>query len=319
MDVMPTRYVLTKQEKRASFKKKLWNNRELVLMCTPVILFFFIFSYLTMPGLYLAFIKYNYAGGIFGSPFVGWSNFRFLWLTGELVQLTRNTVLYNLGFILLGNTLQIFMAILLNELSKKWFRKFAQTVMFLPHFISYVLVGLFAYAILSSDYGVMNKILESLNATPINVYRSATGWPIIIIAVFAWKTTGYGTIIYFAAITALDTQMYEAAEVDGANAFQRIRHITLPCLRPTFVILLLFALGGVMRGNFALFYNLVRKNVLLYPTTDIIETYVFRALMVNFNFSTGAAVGLYQSVFGFALVMTVNALVRKLEPDYSLF
>lgn len=313
------KHTLTRKRRREIFRKKLWNNRELIVMTFPVILFFFVFSYLTMPGVYLAFINYNYAQGIFGSQFVGLQNFKFLWMTGELLKLTKNTVLYNIAFILVGNVLQITMAILLNEINKRQYRKMAQTVMFLPHFISYVLVGLFAYSIISFDYGVMNKLLLSLGADPVNVYSTPGVWPWIIIAVFIWKTTGYGTIVYFAAITALDTQMYEAAEVDGANAWQRIRHITLPCLRPTFVILLLFALGGIMRGNFALFYNLVRKNVLLFPVTDIIETYVFRALMVNFNFSTGAAVGLYQSLFGCALVVTVNWIVRRIEPEYALF
>lgn len=319
MDSLLSNSKLTKKKQRISFWKKLWNNRALVLMCMPVIVFFFVFSYLTMPGLYLAFVKYNYNLGIFKSTFVGMQNFKFLWMTGELLQLTKNTILYNIAFILLGNITQILMAILLNEINKKWYRKVSQTVMFLPHFISYVLVGLFAYSILSFDYGILNKTLQQVGLEKLNVYGSAKGWPIIITLVYIWKSTGYGTIVYFAAITGLDPQMYEAAEVDGANAFQRIRHITLPCLKPTFIILLLFALGGIMRGNFALFYNLVGRNPLLFSATDIIETYVFRALMVNFNFSTGAAVGLYQSIFGFVLVMTVNWIVRRIEPEYALF
>jgi putative aldouronate transport system permease protein len=300
--------------------KRFWNNRTLMLMCAPAVIFFAIFAYLPMPGLYLAFIRYNYTDGIFKSAFVGWDNFRFLVMTGDLWRLTFNTIAYNLAFIILGNCLQIFVAILLNELRKKWFKKVAQTVMFLPFFISFVIVGLIAYNILSYDYGLLNGILASLGMDPVKTYSNPHVWPFIIIITFLWQSTGYGSIVYFAAIMGLDSEVVEASEIDGANALQRIRYIVLPWLKPTFIILLLFSLGGVLRGNFGLIYNLVgANNTVLYSTTDIIETYVFRSMFNNFNFSMGSAVSLYQSVFGFIVVITANWLVKKASPDNSLF
>jgi putative aldouronate transport system permease protein len=215
---------------------------------------------------------------------------------------------------------QIAVAILLNEMRKKWFKKTAQTLMFLPYFISAVLVGLIAYNILSYDYGVLNSVLQSLGFDKAKVYSNPNVWPFIIVLTYLWQSTGYGSIVYFAAIMGMDNEMIEAAQIDGANAFQRIRHIILPWLKPTFIILLLFSLGGILRGNFGLFFNLVgASNSALFPTTDIIETYVFRALMTNFNFSMGSAVSMYQSVFGFLVVLTANWLVKKVSPDNSLF
>jgi len=302
------------------FWQRLNNNRTLFLMCLPAIIFFFVFAYIPMPGLYLAFVRYNYTAGILKSPFVGLDNFKFLVITGDLWRLTRNTILYNLAFIVFGNSLQIFVALLLNEITNKWFRKITQTCMFLPYFISYVLIGLFAYNFLSFDFGVLNSVLKSFGYAPIKTYSNPVIWKYIIVATHLWRSTGYGSIIYFASIMSLDVEVLEAAHIDGANAFQRLRYIVLPWLKPTFVILFLFSLGEVMRGNFQLFYNLVgASNTMLYKSTDIIETFVFRALMNNFNFSMGSAVSLYQSVFGFVLVLTANWLVKKFEPDYGLF
>lgn len=300
--------------------RRFWNNKTLLLMCLPAIVFFIIFAYLPMPGVYLAFIQFNYSDGIFKSPFVAFDNFRFLVMNGDLWRLTFNTVAYNLVFIVLGNVLQIFVAILLNELRRKWFKKVAQTLMFLPHFISAVLIGLIAYNILSYDYGLLNHVLTSLGMDPVKTYSNAAIWPFIIVFTFLWQSTGYGSIVYFAAIMGLDNEIIEASEIDGANAFQRIIYIIIPWLKPTFIILLLFSLGGILKGNFGLFYNLVgANNTQLYATTDIIETYVFRSLMTNFNFSIGSAVSLYQSVFGFVIVITANWLVKKASPENSLF
>ncbi|HZJ57081.1 MAG TPA: ABC transporter permease subunit [Clostridia bacterium] len=302
-----------------SFWKKVRKNKTLLLMTSPVILFFLIFSYLPMPGLYLAFIKYNYGEGILKSPFIGLENFRFLAQSGQLATITINTVLYNIAFILLGNFLQILVAVLLNEVASTRFKKATQTIMFLPYFISAVIVGLLVYNILNYDYGFLNVILKNLNLEPVSAYSTPAAWPFIIILTNLWQGVGYGSIVYFAQITSIDSEMVEAASIDGVNAFQKIRYIILPWLKPTFVILLLFSLGGVLKGNFGLFYNLVGNNSLLLPTTDIIETFVFRALMINFNFSQSSAVSLYQSIFGFALVLFCNWLVRRIEPDYSLF
>ncbi len=286
-----------------TFFQKVKKYRVLLLMCLPAVLFFLAFSYAPMPGIWVAFVKYNYRDGIFGSKFIGLDNFEFLATSGKLLSLTKNTILYNLAFIILGNFLAVFVAILLNEMRSKWFKKVSQTIMFLPYFISQVLVGILVFNLLNYDTGFVNGILTSLGLERWQPYSDPNVWP----------------VVYFAAIMGIDGEMMEAAKVDGANGFQRIRYIILPSLKPTIVILLLFALGGIVKGNFGLFYNIVGTNPILYNTTDIIETYVYRATMTDFNFSTASAVGLYQSVIGFIIVMAVNYIVKKIEPDYSLF
>ncbi len=306
--------------KKLTFWQKVIKYRVLLLMCMPAIIFFLVYSYLPMPGIYIAFTNFNYAKGLFGSQFVGLDNFKFLFTSGKISMLTRNTILYNLAFIILGNVLQIFVAILLNEILSKRFKKITQTMMFLPYFISAVLVGLLLYNLLNFDYGFINSIIEQFGGTPVKVYSNKYVWPYIIVAADLWQRTGYGSIVYFAAIMGIDSEMIEAAKVDGVNAFQKIRFIILPNLRPTIVILLLFAMGGILKGNFGLFYNIIgASNSLLFPTTDIIETFVFRSMMNNFNFTQASAVGLYQSLFGFALVMTCNWIVKRIDSDYALF
>jgi len=307
------------QTSKLTFWQKLWKYRVLTLMCMPAIIFFFAFSYMPLPGIYVAFVKYNYRDGIFGSKFVGLQNFEFLAKSGKLFDLTRNTILYNLAFILLGNLLAVIVAILLNEMRSKWFKKISQTMMFLPYFISQVLVGVLVFNLLNYDTGFVNSVLTSLGMEKWQPYADPNCWPVLLVIVYLWQQTGYNSVVYFAAIMGIDAETIEAARVDGANAFQKIRYIILPSLKPTIVILLLFALGGIVKGNFGLFYNIVGTNSLLYGTTDIIETFVYRATMTDFNFSTASAVGLYQSVVGFVIVMTVNYIVKKIEPEYSLF
>lgn len=301
-------------------RKKWANSRTLILMCLPAVIFFAVFAYLPMPGIYIAFTNFNYRDGIFGSPFVGMDNFKFLWNSGKLWILTRNTVLYNLAFIGIGNILQIFIAVLLNEVRLKWFKKTAQSLMFLPYFISAVLIGLLAFDILNYDFGFIPTLIRNAGGTAPHFYSKPEAWPWIIVLVNLWQSTGYGSIVYFAAICGIDTSIMEAAKIDGANEVQCIRHILLPSLRPTAVILILFSIGGILKGNFGLFYNLIGPaNSALLPNTDIIETYVYRVLINQFNFPYSSAAGLYQSVVGFVIVMLANAAVRKYDPDYALF
>jgi len=305
--------------KKPSFWQLVWQHRTLILMCTPAIIFFFVFSYMPMPGAYIAFTNFQYNKGIFNSPFIGLQNFKFLFMSGQLTLLLKNTVLYNIAFILLGNVLQLLFAILLNEVACKWFKKTTQSMMFLPYFISDVLVSLLVYNLLNYDYGFISNMVRNMGGEMAKVYQIPNAWPIIIVLVNLWKGTGYGTVVYFAAITGMDTSMMEAAQIDGANGFQRIRYITLPTLKPTVVILFLFAIGGILKGNFGLFYNLVGNNSMLFKTTDIIETYVYRSMMNSFNFAQSSAVGLFQSVVGFFIVIAANAFAKKLDPDYALF
>ena len=310
---------MKKRKSELTFWQKVVRYKTLLLMCVPAVVFFFMFNYMPLPGIWVAFVKYNYRDGIFGSKFVGLQNFEFLATSGKLLDLTKNTILYNIAFILLGNFLAVFVAILLNEMQSKMFKKVSQTIMFLPYFISQVLVGILVFNLLNYDTGFVNGILTSLGLEKWQPYSDPNVWPVLLVIIYLWQQTGYNSVVYFASIMGLDGEMMEAAKVDGANGFQRIRYIILPSLKPTIVILLLFALGGIVKGNFGLFYNIVGTNPILYDTTDIIETYVYRATMTDFNFMTASAVGLYQSVIGFVIVMVVNYIVKKIEPDYSLF
>ena len=309
--------------KKPSVWRTLNQNKTLIIMCLPAIVFFFVFSYMPMPGAYIAFTNYNYRNpgllGIFKSPYVGLRNFEFLFRSGQLTLLLKNTVLYNLAFIILGNVVQLAFAICLNEVASKIYKKTAQSIMFLPYFISDVLVSLLVYNLINYDFGFISNLVRSLGGEMPKVYQNAAAWPYIIVAVHLWKSTGYGTVVYFASITGMDSSMMEAAQIDGANAWQRIRYITLPTLKPTVFILFLFAIGGILKGNFGLFYNLVGNNAMLFKTTDIIETYVYRSMMNSFNFSQSSAVGLFQSVVGFFIVLGANAFVKHLDPDYALF
>lgn len=314
-----TKVKAVKRKSELTFWQKVWRHRTLLLMCSPAVLFFLAFSYAPLPGIYVAFVRYNYRDGIFGSKFIGMDNFEFLAQSGKLWELTKNTVLYNLAFIILGNLVAVFLAILLNEIQSYWFKKVSQTLMFLPYFISHVLVGILVFNILNYDTGFVNSILVDLGMERWAPYSDASVWPVLIVIIQLWQTTGYNSVVYFAAICGIDAEIIEAARVDGANGFQKIRYIILPSLKGTVIILLLMAIGGIVRGNFGLFFNVIGTNPMLYPTTDIIETFVYRATAVEFNFSTASAVGFYQSIVGFIMVMTCNWVVKKIDADYSLF
>jgi ABC-type polysaccharide transport system, permease component len=294
-------------------------NKILFLMLSPAVIYLIIFCYIPMPGAYIGFVDYNVNKGIFRSDFVGFKNFEFLVKNGELWNITRNTLLYNFVFLALGNIIQIAFAIMLSEIGSMWFKKISQSIMLFPHFISMVIVGVFAYNFFNYDFGFINSIMTSLGFGRYEFYSDPGIWKYIIVFFKIWAGTGYGMIIYLATIVGINGEIYESAYIDGASTWKRIRYITIPMLKPTFVLLFLFGLGGVLKGSFDLFYNLIGNNSVLFPQTDIIDTYVFRSLVGQFNFSMGAAVGFYQSVFGLILVFGVNLIVRKIEPDYSLF
>lgn len=302
-----------------SFLHELKRKRVLFLMIAPTILYFIIFSYIPMPGAYVAFVDYNISKGIFKSPFVGFKNFEFLMRTGDLWRITKNTLLYNLAFIGIGNLVQVAMAIMISEIGSKWFKKISQSVILLPYFISMVIVGFFAYNLFNYDYGFFNTLLTGLGFDKHDFYSDQGIWKYIIVAFKIWSGTGYGMIVYLATITGISEDIYEAAALDGASPLQKIRYITLPLLKPTVILLLLFSLGGILKGSFDLFYNLIGNNSVLYPQTDIIDTFVFRSLVGQFNFSQGAAVGFYQSIFGLIFVLVVNAIVKRIEPESALF
>lgn len=305
--------------KKGSFLYELNKNKILFLMISPCIFYKLLFSYLPMVGVYYAFTNFDFNGGLFGSRFVGLDNFKFLFKSGTLGLLVQHTVLYNLAFIFVGNFFEIICAIFLSEIKNIYYKKITQNAMFLPFFISMVLVGTFAYNLFNVDNGVINSILKHLGMEPYSFYSETAPWKYIIVFSQVWKGLGYGTIIYLAAIMNIGEEYFEAAKIDGAHIFQQIWHILLPMLKPTFIILILLRLGGIMRGQFDLFYQLIGNNGLLYNATDILDTYVYRSLTVNFDIGMGSAAGLFQSVFGFILIMIVNFIVKKIEPDYSLF
>ncbi|WP_018754486.1 ABC transporter permease [Paenibacillus terrigena] len=303
----------------SGFIAELRKNKILFLMIAPVLVFFVVFSYFPMVGVYYAFTNYNFDGGLFGSPFVGMQNFKFLYESGALFSLTKNTVLYNLAFIFIGNLLQIVCAIFLSELTGKWFKKTTQSIMFLPFFISFVLVGAFVFNLFNTETGVINALLKQLGMHTYDFYMNTEPWKYIIVFFNVWKGLGYGTVIYLAAIMSISDEYHEAAKIDGANIFHRIRYITIPMLVPTFILLILLSLGGILKGQFDLFYQIIGSNGMLYETTDIIDTYVYRSLAVNFDIGMGTAAGLYQSFFGFVLIMSVNWIIKKTREDYALF
>lgn len=294
-------------------------NRVLFAMLLPTIVFFLINHYAPMVGIYYAFVQFDFNTGFFDAPFVGFKNFEFLWKSGKLTELTLNTVGYNLAFIVLGNVLSVAVAILLSEVGGKWFKKTTQSILFLPYFVSFVILSVIVFNLFNYEQGVLNSVLASFGSEPLDVYGKPKLWIFLIIAFYLWKNFGYSMVIYLAAITGIGEDYYEAAKIDGANTFQRAWHITLPMLKTTFVILLLFALGSIMKGQFDLFYQMVGNNGLLYSTTDILDTYVYRSLRVTFDFGMATAAGVYQSVFGFFLIMTVNGIIRRVNSDYALF
>ncbi|WP_405152314.1 ABC transporter permease [Paenibacillus sp. FSL K6-0108] len=305
--------------KRESLLRHLIKNRLLVLMALPAVVFFFIFNYLPIAGLVIAFKQYNYQDGIFGSPWVGLDNFRFFFISGKALLVTTNTFLYNIAFIIVNNILEIVLAIALVELSGKWFRKITQSMLFLPYFVSWVTVGLLLYGFADFDSGIINGFMRSYGSEPIDIYNSPDYWPFLIILVSAWKSVGYGMIYYLAAIMGVDKEIYEAAQIDGANIFRRIWHLTLPFLTPTIVILVLLAIGNIFRGDFGLFYQLVQNNGVLYDKTDVIDTFVFRSLLTTREEGMAAAAGFYQSILCFVTIMIANYAVKKYNKDYSLF
>ncbi|MBP5332428.1 MAG: sugar ABC transporter permease [Lachnospiraceae bacterium] len=288
-------------------------------MLIPTFVYFMINNYLPMLGVYFAFTSFNFRDGLFASPFVGLKNFEFL-VKADLFRLTKNTILYNAIFIGIGNVLQIFFAILVSRIASKWYKKTSQTLMFMPYFVSFVILKVIVYNVFEYQHGLINNLITSSGADKIDFYNTPSYWPLLITLFYLWKNIGYGMVVYLATITGIDHEIYEAAKVDGANDIQQIRYITLPHIKPTFIILLLYALGSIMKGQFELFYQLIGNNGVLFNITDIFDTYVYRITMTQpLSIGLGTAAGLYQSLFGFLIIVLVNFLVKRKNPEYALF
>lgn len=291
----------------------------LFVMLLPAIAYVLVFSYAPMTGLVLAFKRYQFRGGIYFSPWNGLQNFEALLISGKLGMATRNTLLYNIAFIALGVVFEMGSAILLNEIVFKRFKKVSQTLMFLPYFISWVVVSAIVYNVFNYERGVVNHVLTALGGDAFDLYNTPGAWPILLVLLKLWKQTGYGSVVYLAAITGLDQEMFEAATIDGANAWQKVRHITIPMLIPTMMILVLLGVGNIFRGDFGLFYQTVKSSAILQPVTEVIDTYVFKLLITDGNIGVSAAAGLYQSVLCFITINVCNYLVKRVQPDYALY
>ncbi len=297
---------------------KLGYNAALLLLGLPAIIYLFLFSYLPMFGVVIAFKDYNYIDGIWGSPWAGLAHFDYFFSSSDATRIIPNTVLYSLVFLFLKEALCIVVAILLYELSSRIYIKTYQTAILLPNFISWVLVAYIGFTLFSHQHGIFNSMIESLGGTGIEWYAEPKYWPVILTIFHMWKSVGMGCILYYAALMALDVSLFESAMLDGANRFQQIIYISIPSLMPTLVILLILGIGGIMGGDFGLFYQLPRDSGPLYPVTDIIATYTYRGLASG-NLSQSSAVGLFQSVCGTIMVITTNAITKKISPENSLF
>jgi putative aldouronate transport system permease protein len=301
------------------FYREFVKNRSLFFMAVPAVLFVFVLQYIPMTGLILAFKNYRFNRGIFGSAWNGLENFRFLFVSGDGFRITRNTFLYNLMNLITSQTLAVFVAVAISEMAGRQYKRFCQSVIFLPYFISWVIVGTFVFNIFNYETGVLNNLLKSLGAGPVNVYDKPLVWPFIICVFNSWKWCGYNSVIYIAAISTIDPECYEAADIDGANIFHKVWYITFPSIRPTLITMLLLQVGRILRGDFEMFYQIVGNNGQLFNTTDVIDTFVFRSLITSANIGMTAAASLYQSVLCFLIIILVNYIVKKVEAEYALF
>lgn len=288
-------------------------------MMLPALIWIVVFAYIPMSGMVLAFKDYRFNLGIFGSEWNGIENFRYFFASGKGVSVTFNTIFYNLMNLTISQLLAMVVAIVISELKGKHFKKVSQSIIFLPYFISWIIVGAFVYNIFNFETGTMNTILKSLGMDPVNMYSMPLAWIPVIAFFNSWKWVGYNSVIYIAAITSIDQECYEAADIDGANIFQKIWSITLPSIKPTVIIILLLNLGRVLRGDFQMFYQIIGNNGQLFDATDVIDTFVFRSLITTGDIGMTAAATFYQSVLGFIIIFTVNAVVKKIDADYALF
>ncbi len=301
--------------------KKRWSNTwPLMLIALPGIAYLLINNYIPMFGVFLAFKNYNYVKGIFGSEWCGFKNFEFLFRTRDAWIMTRNTILYNAAFIVIGTLAAMTIAILMHELGQRSRTKVFQAAMILPNLLSWVVIGYIVYAFLNADTGfVNNTILKGLGLEEISWYSTQEPWPFILIVVYLWKYAGVSSIIYMASISGIDQNIYEAAQIDGASKIQQIMKITVPLLKPTVIILTLMSVGRIFYSDFGLFYQVPQNSGRLFDVTQTIDTYVYRGLMELNNVGMSAAAALFQSVVGFVLVLSVNAIVRKFDPENALF
>ncbi len=303
---------------RRIYKIKKWAPAYLLML--PGLLYFLMNNYIPMTGIIVAFKKYRVDTGIYGSPWNGLKNFAYLFTTNDALTITRNTLLFNLAFICVDMILGIMFAIFITEIRNKYMKKVYQSAVLFPFLISIIIVSYIVFGFLSVDNGMINKsILEPLGLEGVAWYTEKKYWPFILVFVNTWKEVGYSCLIYIAGITGIDDALYEAAKIDGAGKLRQIWSITLPCLLPTIITIVLLSIGRVFYANFGLFYQVPMNSGSLFDVTNVIDTYVYRSLMKIGNIGMASAAGFYQSVVGFVLVLVSNLVVRKASPDNALF
>ncbi|HEY0756011.1 MAG TPA: ABC transporter permease subunit [Ktedonobacteraceae bacterium] len=298
-------------------------NLSLLLMAVPGIVVLLVMAYIPMAGVLIAFKNYLPFEGFFGSAWVGLENFRFLFSTDETRIITYNTLFMNSLFIIFGTGFSLAIALLLNQVRDrsrfKFLPKIYQSVIFFPYLISYVLVSYFVLAMFNYDDGTINHVLIVLHLQPIDWYGSPQYWPVILTLTYLWKNAGFTAIIYLAGMVAISPEYYEAARLDGASGWQQVWYITLPLIKPLIILTVLLAIGRIFYADFGLFFQVTNNRSALYPTTDVIDTYVYRALITLDNVGMSSAAGLYQSAIGFFLIFTANWFVRRIDPDQAAF
>jgi len=306
--------------KRTSFLRTVRKYWMFYIMMLPALIVLIINNYVPMFGIVIAFKNINYTDGILGSPWSGFENFKYLFMTSDSWVIIRNTLLYNSGFIVLNLIFPLAFAIMLNEIKNRFLAKMHQTVMFLPYFLSMIVISYLAYAFLSDSNGFLNKtLLPMLNLETVNWYFTKEVWPYILSMVNTWKNMGYYTVIYMAAIIGIDEEYYEAATIDGASKFKQIFKITIPLLAPIITIMTLLQIGRIFNADFGLFFQVPRESGVLFPVTNVIDTYVYRTFITVGDIGLSSAAGLIQSVVGFSLVFLSNWIVRRIDSDNALF
>ena len=299
-----------------TFIKKLWKHRAHVLMALPGFLILFFFNYVVMGGLVLAFKNFDYKLGIWKSPWNGLENFEFLLASkSTFLTITRNTLMYYVIFTILGMLLEIALAIAMDQLVFKKAGKAMQSILIVPVFISFTAIQFIVYAFLSPDTGMINNIFNLSTRW----YLEAKYWPVILTIVKMWSGVGYGAVLYMSVLAGVDPQLYESAQIDGAGKWQQIWHITLPSLIPMVTVMLLLSVGGIMHSDTGLFYQVTRNSGSLYDTTQVLDSYILNAIFHNSNYGFTAAATFFQSIVGTALIILSNTIVRKINPDNSLF
>lgn len=301
------------------FRREITTKYQLYLLAVPGLLAIVAFHYVPISGVVMAFKRYNAVDGIFGSPWTGLENFRFFFTSGDMLQITWNTLFLNFLFIVTSVAFQMGAALLLNEVRLVGLRKLSQSMMFLPYFLSWVVIGQIVYGFFSSEFGIVNSLLTRMSIEPVRWYSQARWWRGILVGVYNWRFIGYGSVIYLAVITGLDPAMYESAAIDGASRLQMVSRITIPQLLPTASILTLLAVGRVFFGDFGMIYGIIRDNGILLRTTEVIDSYVFRAMRQTGNFGMASAIGLCQSMLGLVLVSLTNRFARRFGESSALF